>query len=154
MNDHSVAHRTFTVERSLTASPSRVFAAWSDPQAKRRWSACHEDGFDVEYRLDFRVGGMELNRACDPDGPVFVYKAQFLDIVQDQRIIYAFDMHFRDRRISVSLATVVFEPAPAGTTMIFTEQVVFLDGYADIEGRRRGTEEGIDRLQPFLDGKL
>ncbi|WP_163264078.1 SRPBCC family protein [Chelativorans alearense] len=154
MTDRSTLHTTFTIERRLTAPPERVFAAWSDPEAKRRWSSCHEEAFEVEYRLDFRVGGTELNRATGPDGPAFVYEARFLDIVPNQRIIYAFDMHFGEKRVTVSLATVLFEPAPAGTKMTFTEQIALLDGYDDLEGRKRGTEEGMDRLQPFLEGRL
>ncbi|MCT7378418.1 SRPBCC family protein [Chelativorans salis] len=154
MTAHSVAHTTFTIERHLTAQPERVFAAWSNPEAKRRWSSCHEEGFEVEYHLDFRVGGTEVNRASGPDGPAFAYEARLLDIVPNQRIIYAFNMHIGEKRVTVSLATVLFEPAPAGTKMTFTEQIALLDGYDDIEGRKRGTEEGMDRLQPFLDGKL
>jgi uncharacterized protein YndB with AHSA1/START domain len=142
----STAHDTFVIERLLAAPPRRVFAAWSTPEAKRRWFACHDDWVGTEYHLDFRVGGSELNRVVPPGSVPHLFQAQFLDIVADQRIVYAYDMHVGDHRISVSLATVVFEPAEAGTRMIFTEQVVFLDGYADDGSRRRGTEDGIDRL--------
>jgi uncharacterized protein YndB with AHSA1/START domain len=33
----SVEHATFVIERRYDASPARVFAAWADPAAKRRW---------------------------------------------------------------------------------------------------------------------
>jgi len=38
----------------------------------------------------------------------------------------------------------------AGTKLIFTEQVIFLDGYEDGGSRRHGTEIGLDKLGLFL----
>ncbi|MGZ2428948.1 hypothetical protein ACVI1T_000847 [Rhizobium redzepovicii] len=69
----------------------------------------------------------------------------------DVRIIYAYEMKLGERRISASLATVAFEADPEGTRMIFTEQVVFLDGYADNGARLQGTEIGLDNLELFLE---
>ena len=59
-------------------------------------------------------------------------------------------MHLDDTRISVSLATVVFKPARAGTRLIFTEQAVFLDGYNDLAEREEGTRAGLDNLDAEL----
>jgi uncharacterized protein YndB with AHSA1/START domain len=39
--------------------------------------------------------------------------ARYCDIVPDQRIVYTYDMHMGEMRISVSLATVEFKPAMA-----------------------------------------
>ena len=61
----SVTHATFVVERTYDAAPSRVFAAWSEPEAKARWFG----GSDGEFELDFRVGGREFSRGGPPDGP-------------------------------------------------------------------------------------
>ena len=30
-------HATFVIERKLSASPQRVFAAWADKEKKRAW---------------------------------------------------------------------------------------------------------------------
>src|SRR5207248_3972804 len=55
MSERSVEHAEFVVERVYDASPDRVFAAWSDPQAKARWY----NGSEGNYEFDFRVGGRE-----------------------------------------------------------------------------------------------
>ena len=68
----------------------------------------------------------------------------------NQRIVFSYDMHVDGKRISVSLATVEFEPAAASTRLIFTAQAVFLDGFVDAGGRERGTRAHLERLAAAL----
>jgi uncharacterized protein YndB with AHSA1/START domain len=146
----SATHDSFVVERRFAASRERVFAAWSDPVKKRRWSSCHEDTGTVEYELDFRVDGTETSRAVMNDGSTQVVKARFLDIVPPERIVYAYDLCLGDTKVSVSLVTVEFLPDGGKTTMLFTEQVVLLDGSNDLRERREGTELGLARIDAEL----
>ncbi|MDP9200400.1 MAG: SRPBCC domain-containing protein [Gemmatimonadota bacterium] len=67
-----------------------------------------------------------------------------------ERIISTYDMHMDDKRISVSLATVEFKPARAGTRLVFTEQGVFLDGYHNPPDRERGTRDLLANLEAAL----
>ena len=39
MGDRSAKHATFTIDRVYDAAPSRVFAAFADPEAKSQWFA-------------------------------------------------------------------------------------------------------------------
>ncbi|MBX4929184.1 SRPBCC family protein [Rhizobium binae] len=151
MTTRSAEHVTLVIERHLKAPVARVFRAWSMPESKRQWFACHGDWVPLEYGLDFRSGGLERNYVADTDGLLHAYDARYIDIVPDARIIYAYEMRLGESRISVSLATVVFETEPGGTKMVFTEQAVFLDGYADNGARLQGTEIGFDNLELFLE---
>ena len=146
MTKRSVSHATFVIERTYDASPQRVFKAWADPAAKARWFAGPGDWESGKYELDFRVGGRERASGGPPGGPIHCYDARYQDIVQDQRIIIAYDMHLDDVRISVSLATIELKPAGAGTRLTFTEQGAFLDGYDDAGLREKGTRDLLDAL--------
>jgi uncharacterized protein YndB with AHSA1/START domain len=152
MSAPSVAHSNFAIERSFAAPVERVFATWSNPAKKRRWFACHDDWNTVDYQLDFRVGGREINVVVERDGTRHAFTGYFLDIVENARIVYAYEMSVGGARISASLVTVVFAAAAGRTTMTFTEQVVFLDGRADaqVEERREGTELGLARIDAEL----
>ncbi|PDS77348.1 SRPBCC family protein [Rhizobium sp. L43] len=151
MTTPSAEHATFVIERHLKVPIARVFRAWSTPEAKRQWFACHGEWVQLDYTLDFRPGGIERNHVADSDGLLHAFDARYIDIVPDARIIYAYEMKLGQTRISASLATVAFEAEPAGTRMVFTEQAVFLDGYADNGARLQGTEIGLDNLELFLE---
>jgi uncharacterized protein YndB with AHSA1/START domain len=150
MSERSVTHATFVVERIYAASPARVFAAWANPAAKARWFIGPDEWETAAFDLDFRVGGREINRGGPPDGPVHVFHGYYQDIVPDQRIVYTYDMHLDQTRISVSLATVEFQPVGKGTRLIFTEQGAFLDGYDNPAQREQGTRELLDGLDAEL----
>ena len=146
MTERSVVHANFVVERTYDASPPRVFAAWANPAAKARWFAGPDEWRIAEFKLDFRVGGREINRGGPEGGPFRSYNAFYQDIVANERIIYTYDKHLDEKRISVSLATVEFMPAGVGTRLIFTEQGAFLDGYDDRGLREQGTGALLDAL--------
>ncbi|MGH2960810.1 MAG: SRPBCC family protein [Solirubrobacterales bacterium] len=148
MAERSVRHATFTVEREYDASPGRVFAAWAEPDAKGRWFGDSSQGVE-EFELDFRIGGREFNRGT-VEGQAYTFDARYQDIVPDERIVYAYDMHIDDSRISVSLATVEMKPDGAGTRLTYTEQGAYLDGLDTPEQRQQGTGGLFDALAEEL----
>jgi uncharacterized protein YndB with AHSA1/START domain len=146
MTGHSAAHTSFVLERRFAAPPARVFHAWADPEAKRRWADCHAEVGTTEYSMDFRPGGREIHRAILPDGKKQLVDKTFLEIVPNARIIFAYFMEAGGRPLSGSLVTVEFQADEAGTRLKLTEQLAYLDGHDDLEERIRGTGEGLDRL--------
>jgi uncharacterized protein YndB with AHSA1/START domain len=148
----SVAHGTFVVERRYDASPERVFRAHSDPAAFRRWFAGGEDWTIHEWTQDFRVGG-EFTcrfRFGDESNDTWFNDTEYLDIVQDRRIIVSYVMGRvagdEKRRASASLATTEIVPDGSGSRLIYTEQGAFLEGADDIAGREQGCGDMLDAL--------
>jgi uncharacterized protein YndB with AHSA1/START domain len=150
MTERSVTHSTFSLERTYDASPARVFAAFADAEAKAQWFAGPEEWGLSAFDLDFRVGGREMNRGGPKDGPVHSFEALYYDIVPDERIVYSYEMHLDDKRISVSLATIELEGAGDGTRLALTEQGAYLDDFDDPKLRESGTRDLLEALGAYL----
>ena len=150
MTERSTEHATFVLERSYAASPARVFAAWADPAQKAQWFVGPDEWIKFTHETDFRVGGRERLSTGPAGGTVHKFDCCYQDIVPDRRIIYSYDMHLDDTRISVSLTTIEFKPEGAGTRLIFTEQGVFLDGTDSAATREQGTQGLLDKLGAAL----
>ena len=146
----SVVHDSFSIERTYPAAPSRVFAAWATIEAKSQWFG-NEDGLEpvAEHTLEFRPGGREQFSA-KAEGKVFDFDLTYYDIVEDERIVWSYEMRMDGRRISVSLGTVELRPVAGGTALVMTEQGAFLDGLDTNEQRREGTEQLLDALGTYL----
>jgi uncharacterized protein YndB with AHSA1/START domain len=148
----SVTHMSFTIERRYAAPPARVFAAFADAQAKERWFVGPPGWRTLEHTMDFRVGGREVNRVGPSEGPEHRFDAVYLDIVPDERIVFAYGMHMGETRLSASLTTIELRPDAAGTHLAFTEQGAFLDGHEDPAMREQGTRQLLESLAAAVEG--
>jgi uncharacterized protein YndB with AHSA1/START domain len=148
----SVVHATFSLERVYDASPAQVFRALSDKAAKARWFEGGNGWTAIEREMDVRPGGRERAKGRWPSGMVTTFDAVYFDVVPNERLVYTYEMHLDDRKISVSLATIELEPKGAGTRLVVTEQGAFLDGYDDAGSREHGTGLLLDRLGASLTG--
>jgi uncharacterized protein YndB with AHSA1/START domain len=148
----SVVHATFHLERTFDASISRVWRALTDEAAKRKWFSGPPDGSWVvlERHMDVRPGGRERLKGRWEGGVVSTFDATYFDVVANERLVYAYEMHMDDRKISVSLATMQLEADGGSTTLKVTEQGAFLDGYDDSGSREQGTSFLLDALGASL----
>jgi len=150
MSIQPAAHRTFVIEKSLNASPTRTFAAWAKPDIKRRWFAEGEGSTVVAYDADFREGGFERSRFRFKEGQEIENQTFYHQIIENQRIIFSYSMVLAGHAISVSLVTVEFEGSSTVTRLRFTEQAAFIEG-ADGEARRNeGWQTLLRRLEQDL----
>jgi uncharacterized protein YndB with AHSA1/START domain len=151
MEEQSVIHNTFVIERSYSATPERVFAAFADPAKKRRWFV-EGQHHDVEhYEMDFRVGGKELYRLRFKEGTplkglALVNDGAYLDIVPNQRVALASSMAIEEKCVSVSLVTIELLPSDGGTDLICTHQGAFFEGSGGPAMREEGWRKLLDRL--------
>lgn len=149
MTDRSIVHGTFTVERTFSHAPAKVFAAWSTPEHKRQWFGSPDPANPTNV-FEFKVGGREYN-AATMGNDAFTFDVRYQDIIPDNRIVYTYEMTMNGKRISVSLATVELFAVGAGTRMVVREDGAFLDGLDQPKQREDGTNYLMDQLGAYLD---
>lgn len=154
MPSPAVIHRSFTIDRTYPASRARVFAALSDPEKKRRWFAEGKGFVIAEYSLDFRVGGFERTRfRFGADGLRMTNDCVYLDIQEQERLVFAYAMTIDGTPMSSSLGTMELIDAEGGTLLRYTEQTAYTDGNDGNDRRREGTRIGIfEALARELEG--
>ena len=152
MTARNVVHASFTITRTWKASPARVFQAFADQQKKDLWFGGGSEWENVSRGFEFKVGGKEHSAGrWKKTGVVSRFDCVFLDIIENERIIYSYVMHLDDRKISVSQACIELKPEGTGTKLILTEYGDYLDGYDDAGSREHGTNFLMDALGKSLE---
>jgi uncharacterized protein YndB with AHSA1/START domain len=159
MQQPTVNHSNFTLERNFPASPERVFSAFSDPAKKIRWHADGRNSEIVTFNMDFRVGGIDRYRyrmsADSPlKGAILSNDTHYLEIQPNHRIVIAYTMGIEtageNRPFSASLATFELLPTATGTDILFTEQSAFFEGADGPEMRKNGWTSLLKSLAEAL----
>ncbi len=147
----SVVHATFHLERSYAAPVARVWTALTDEAAKQKWFGGSPGKWELlERHTDVRVGGRERLKGRWEGGVVSTFDALYHDVVPNERLVYTYEMHLDEKKISVSLATLQLKTEGGTTTLMVTEQGAFLDGYDDAGSREQGTDHLLDALGAAL----
>ena len=99
--------------------------------------------------MDFGPRGREAGRFVLDEGPgagVHENATTYLDVVEGERISYAYSMAWDGRVHSASLVTVTFAPTEAGCKLTVTEQGAHFPPSDGPEMRRGGIEAQLDAL--------
>lgn len=132
-----VIHKSFTLTRTMEATPARVFTLWREPDERVLWGSPFE-GTSLHYTADdFRIGGVDVGQCTMADGTSFTVETRYYDIVENQRIVFTELVGAGDVRFGLSLGTVVIAADGAQCHLTLTVQAVALDG----SGLDQGVEE-------------
>jgi uncharacterized protein YndB with AHSA1/START domain len=130
MTARSVTHATFHIERAYDAAPARVFHAFTDQEARSRWF--FQVGAWTLHRHsggETAVGAAESSAFSPPGADVVITNdSLYMDVVPDERLVFAYQMTVAGKPISASLATVEFRAEGQGTRELLEALAAELEG--------------------------
>ena len=148
----SVVHASFSLERTYDAVPAQVFHALSDKAAKAALVRGRRGLTVLERAMDVRPGGRERLKGRWANGMTTTFDAVYYDVVPNERLVYAYEMHLDERKISVSLATIELKPGGPGPASPSPNRARSSTATSDGGSRERGTGFLLDRLGASLQG--
>jgi uncharacterized protein YndB with AHSA1/START domain len=133
------AKPALALERNLEAAPDRVWRAWTDPEAMKRWFA-PSDAFAVPIvEADVRVGGRYRIVMKAPDGEEHDVRGVYREVVPNRKLVFTWAWRSTPER--ESLVTVELRPVGSGTALTLTHEQFF-----DAEARDKHREGWIGCL--------
>ena len=126
------------IERTLTAPPERVFAAWTDPAILRRWY-CPNPDLPLAVEADARVGG---RYRVDMGEGRFVAEGEYTELVPGRVVAFTWRWTTSD---AVSTVRVELSPTPDGGTRLVLVHTGLADA-DDAQGHGEGWELSLARL--------
>lgn len=148
MSRKPVHHASFSVERLYKSPRDRVFSAFTGTDSRRRW-LIESDGWTVHAFAPppaVAPGAVESSSFSPPGANVVITNdTTYLDVQENERLIFAYAMTIDGAPLSASLSTVEFLDDGAGTRLVLTEQGAY-SGEDDVPGREHGTRLLLEAL--------
>jgi len=137
----------FILTRILAAPRALVWKAYTDPVLFAQWWG--PEGYANKiHEMDMRVGGKWNIDNIAPDGQVFNFWGEIVELREEVRVAQTF--HFMD--FTPNLDILVLEDAGDGTRMTSTTVLTSLESRAGMmqSGMESGAQASFDRLERLL----
>ena len=141
------AKPSLTIKRRINAAPSKIYAAWTDPEKLAAWfgPAKAKEG-SVQAETDLRVGGQYRISFHAIDGEYFQASGVYREIVPNELLVMSWAWHSTPER--ESQLTISLKPDGAGTLLTLLHQQFFNEAARD--GHQKGWNELLDKLEQSL----
>lgn len=137
------APASLTVRRVVPAPRERVFAAWTTPEALKRWSA-PGDRTNPTVEVDLRVGGRYRIDMAAPNGATHRVVGTYVEIDPPRRLVYTWFWE-TNPTLGEMLITVEFLPHGEHTEVVLVHSK--LPSAEAVVNHERGWVGCLDRLE-------
>lgn len=137
---------SLSITRHYSASPAKVWHAWTDPEALKEWFR-PDDSFSVPLaEADVRVGGRFRVLMVSSEGEKHEASGVYLEVIPNQKLVYTWVWKETPER--ESLVTVTLRPSGSGTELELKHEQ-FVDA-EDRDSHKEGWTGSLALLERFL----
>ena len=141
---------SLTLTRSYPVPPQKVWRAWTDPEALKRWFGPGGEDPVSLASLEVREGGRFRIVFGGPDGKAHDVQGVYKEVVPNRKLVFTWTWpNSTPERESV--ITIEFRAAGRGTELVFRQEQFFDSTVRD--NHRRGWTESFVKLERFLTGE-
>jgi uncharacterized protein YndB with AHSA1/START domain len=96
------SEREIVVERTVAATPERIFEAYTDPKLVPRWWAPPGGSLRVE-QMDVRPGGKYRYVQRNPGGQELVFLGSYVAVTPPTRLVYTFEVEGQGNPVTTTV---------------------------------------------------
>ena len=138
---------SLTLERHYPVAPEKVWRAWTDPEAVKRWWGPTPGEPVSAAELDVRAGGRFRIVFGGPQGTDHECAGVYQEVVPNRKLVFSWHWP-RTTPERVSRVTITFNAVDAGTRLVFRHDQLFDEAARD--GHKRGWTGSLDKLAAYL----
>ena len=140
---------SLALDRHYPVAPEKVWRAWTDAEAVKRWWGPGPREPVSLAELDVRVGGRFRIVFGGPDGKMHECAGVYKEVVPNRKLVFTW--HWPNSTPErVSVVTIVFEAVGKGTELHFKHEQLFDEKARD--DHKRGWSASLDKLADFFKG--
>jgi len=138
---------SLALNRHYPVAPEKVWRAWTDAEAVKRWWGPGPGEPVSLAELDVRVGGRFRIVFGGPDGKMHECAGVYQEVVPNRKLVFTWHWpNSTPERISV--VTIVFKEVNGETDLLFKHEQLFDEKARD--DHKRGWSASLDKLTDFL----
>jgi uncharacterized protein YndB with AHSA1/START domain len=138
---------SLTLSRSYPVAPEKLWRAWTDAQALKKWWGPGPGEPVSAAELDVRVGGRFRIVFGGPDGKAHECAGVYKEVVPNRKLVFTWCWpNTTPERVSV--VTIEFHASADGTDLLFKHEQFFDEQARD--DHRRGWSGLLENLRTFL----
>lgn len=138
---------SLSLSRRYPVSPEKVWHAWTDPEAIKRWFGPAPGEPVSAAELDVRVGGRFRIVFGGPDGKMHECAGVYKEVVPNRKLVFTWTWP-RTTPERESLVTIVFKAVSAGTEIAFKHEQLFDESVRD--AHKQGWSGALAKLDGYL----
>ena len=138
---------SLSLQRHYPVAPEKVWRAWTDPEALKKWWGPGPGEPVSLAELDVRVGGRFRIVFGGPDGKMHECAGTYKEVVPNRKLVFTWCWpNSTPERVSV--VTIVFKDLNGKTELLFTHEQLFDEKARD--DHKRGWSATLDKLERFF----
>ncbi len=148
MEQAGVRERPFLIlKRFYPVAPEKVWRAWTEPQALKRWFGPGGNDPVSSVELDLRAGGRYRIVFGGPDGAAHEVQGVYREVVPNRRLVFTW-IWPRTTPERESLVTIEFRAVARGTEVVFRHEQFADETVRD--NHRHGWSGSFAKLERLL----